>query len=68
MAAQSSVYIKIVRLIRYVGDRVYAMSRVAEACTQRLVAGRDTGIGLQYISLQHVNDDQSTQRDKPRWV
>jgi len=32
----------------------------AEACTQRLAAGRGTGIGL-----QHVNDDQSAQRDKP---
>jgi len=32
----------------------------AEACAQRLAAGRGTGIGL-----QHVNDDESTQRDKP---
>jgi len=33
----------------------YAMSHAAaEACTQRLAAGRGTGIGL-----QHVNDDQS---------
>jgi len=31
----------------------------AEACTQRLAAGRGTGIGL-----QRVNDDESTQRDK----
>jgi len=37
----------------------------AEACTQRLAAGRGTGIGLQYIGLQHVNDEQSAQRDKP---
>ena len=35
----------------------------AEACTQLLAAGRGTGIGL-----QHVNDDQSMQRDKPRRV
>jgi len=33
---------------------------------QRLAAGRCTGIGLQHIGLQHVNDDQSMQRDKPR--
>jgi len=32
----------------------------AVACTQWLAAGRGTGIGL-----QHVNDDQSAQRDKP---
>ena len=32
----------------------------AEACTQRLDAGRGTGIGL-----QHVNDDHSAQHDKP---
>jgi len=37
------------------------MSHAAgEACTQWLAAGRDMGIGL-----QHVNDDQSAQRDKP---
>jgi len=35
----------------------------AEACTQRLAAGRGTGIGL-----QHVNDDQSAQHDKPKRV
>jgi len=32
----------------------------AEACTQRLAAGRGTDIGL-----QHVNDNQSAQRDNP---
>ena len=38
-----------------------AMSHAAaEACTQRLAAGRGMGIGL-----QHVNDDQSAQRNKP---
>jgi len=38
----------------------YAMSHAAaEACTQLLAAGRATGIGL-----QHVNDNQSAQRDK----
>jgi len=40
----------------------------AEAGTQRLGAGRGTGIGLQHIGLQHVNDDQSAQGDKPRRV
>ena len=49
------------RLIRNVGDRAYAMSHVAsaaaavEACTRH-----GTGIGLQHIGLQHVNDDQSS--------
>ena len=39
----------------------YAMSHAAaEACTQRLAAGRGTDIGL-----QHVNDNQSAQRDNP---
>jgi len=33
---------------------------VAEACTQRLAVGRGTGIGL-----QHVNDGQSAEGDKP---
>ena len=55
-----SVCIKIVRLIRNVGDGACAMS----AHTHRLAAGRGTDIGLQHISLQHVNDDQSA----PRWV
>jgi len=52
-------------LIRNVGDRDYAMSHAA---TERLAAGRGTGIGLQHIGLQHVNDQQSAQRDKPRRV
>jgi len=52
-------------LIRNVGDHAYAMSHAA---AERLAAVHGMGIGLQPISLQHVNDDQSTQRDKPRWV
>jgi len=47
-------------LIRNVGDHAYAMSHAA---AERLAAVHGMGIGL-----QHVNDDQSTQRDKPRWV
>jgi len=35
---------------------------------QRLAAGCGTGIGLQHIGLQHVNDDKSAKRDKPRRV
>jgi len=35
---------------------------------QRMAAGCGTGIGLQHIGLQHVIDDQSVQRDKPRRV
>jgi len=43
---------------------MHAVSHAAaEACRQRLAAGRGTGIGL-----QHVNDDQSSQRNKPRRV
>jgi len=38
-----SVYIKIVRLIRNVGDRAYAMNHAA---AELLAAGRGTGIGL----------------------
>jgi len=39
-----SVYMKIVRLIRNVGDRAYAMSHAAAAvCTHRLAAGRVDG-------------------------
>jgi len=62
-AKAESVYIKIVRLLSNVGDRAYAMSHA-----ERLAAGRGTGIGLQRIGLQHVNDVQCAQRDKPRRV
>jgi len=40
----------------------------AKAGTQRLAAGHGTGISFQHIGLQHVNDDQSAQGDKPRRV
>jgi len=35
---------------------------------QRLTAGCGTGMGLQHIGMQHVNDDHSAQRDKHRRV
>jgi len=35
---------------------------------QRLAAGWGMDIGLQHIGLQHVNDNQSAKRDKPRRV
>ena len=50
-----SVYVKIVRLIRNVGDRAYAMSQAAaEACTKhtrRLAAGRGAN-GYQVTGIQ----------------
>ena len=71
--------IKITSEFRNVGDAAYAMSHLsAEACTQRLAAGRGDGYRLaaatastararnwQRSSLLNVNDDQSAQRDKP---
>jgi len=55
-----SVYVKIVRLIRNVGDRACAMSHAAAEAytkhTQRLAAGRGTNgyqvMGIQLFSLQ----------------
>jgi len=49
-------------LMRNVGDRAYAMSHAA---ADWLAAGRGTGMALQHIGLQHVNDDRSAQRRKP---
>jgi len=39
---------------------------MSHAAAERWAAGRDTGIGLQRLGMQHVNDDHSVQRDKPR--
>jgi len=50
-----------------VGDRAYPMSHAA-AFLQRLAAGCGMGNGLQHIGMQHVNDDQTAQRDKRRRV